>query len=63
MSEIQLLAASRRVVGKLGPDQGFTLRGTGRIVASGGDVDRVKTHFPRARGALVVEVTEVVSRL
>jgi hypothetical protein len=61
--EIQLLVASRRVAGKLGPGQGFTLKGTGTIVASGDDMDRVKAHFPWARGALVVEVAEVVSHL
>jgi hypothetical protein len=60
---IQLLVASRRVEGKLGPGQGFTLKGTGKIVASGDDMDRVKTHFPWARGALVVEIAEVVSHL
>ena len=61
--EIQLLVASRRVEGKLGPGQGFTLKGTGEIVASGDDMDRVKTHFPWARGALVVQIAEVASHL
>jgi hypothetical protein len=61
--EIQLLVASRQVDGKLGPGQGFTLRGTGKIVASGDDMVRVKTHFLWARGALVVEVVETVSHL
>ena len=61
--QIQLLVASRRVAGKLGPGQGFTLKGTGTIVASGDDMDRVKTHFPWARGALVVQVAEVISHL
>ena len=61
--EIQLLVASRRVEGKLGPGQGFTLKGTGKIVDSGEDMDRVKAHFPWARGALVVQVVEAVSHL
>ncbi len=61
--EIQLLVASRGVEGKLGPGQGFTLKGTGRIVDSGGEMDRVKAHFPWARGALIVEVAEAVSHL
>ena len=61
--EIQLLAASRRVEGKLGPGQGFTLKGTGKIVDSGEEMDRVKAHFPWARGALVVQVSEAVSHL
>lgn len=61
--QIQLLVASRRVAGKLGPGQGFTLKGNGKIVSSGSDMDRVKSHFAWARGALVVEVAEVVSHL
>jgi hypothetical protein len=61
--EIQLLVASRQVEGKLGPGQGFTLKGTGKIVDSGEEMDRVKTHFPWARGALVVEIAEAVSHL
>jgi hypothetical protein len=61
--DIQLLVASRRVEGKLGPGQGFTLKGTGTIVDSGEEMDRVRTHFPWARGALVVHVSEAVSHL
>ena len=61
--EIQLLVASREVQGKLGPGQGFTLKGTGTIVDSGEEMDRVKAHFPWARGALVVQVAEAVSHL
>ena len=61
--EIQLLVASRKVAGKLGPGQGFTLRGTGKIVDSGDEMDRVKSHFPWARGALIVQVLEAVAHL
>jgi len=61
--EIQLLVASREVQGKLGPGQGFTLKGTGTIVDSGDEMDRVKAHFPWARGALVVQVVEAVAHL
>jgi hypothetical protein len=61
--EIQLLVASRGVQGKLGPGQGFTLKGTGKIVATGDEMDRVKAHFSWARGALVVEVAEAISHL
>ena len=60
---IQLLVASRRVQGTTGLGQGFSLKGTGRIVDSGEDMDRVKAHFPWARGALIVQVTEVVAHL
>jgi hypothetical protein len=60
---IQLLVASRQVEGNLGPGQGFTLKGTGKIVDSGEDMDRVKAHFPWARGALVVQVLQAVAHL
>jgi hypothetical protein len=62
-ADIQLLVASRRVEGKLGPGQGFTLKGTGKMVASGEEMDRVKAHFPWARAALVVQVAEAVPHL
>jgi len=61
--EIQLLVASRKVQGTIGPGQGFTLKGTGRIVDTGEDMDRVKASFPWARGALIVDVTEAIAHL
>jgi len=60
---IQILVASRNVQGTIGAGQGFTLRGTGRIVDSGEDMDRVKANFAWARGALIVDVTEAVAHL
>lgn len=60
---IQVLVASRRVQGSQGPGQGFTLKGTGTIVDSGEDMDRVKAAFPWARGALIVQVTEADAHL
>ena len=61
--QIQLLVASRQVAGKLGPGQGFTLKGTGTLVDSGEEMDRVKAHFPWARAALIVQVSEAVAHL
>lgn len=60
---IQILVASRGVEGKMGPGQGFTLKGNGKIVDSGDEMDRVKALFPWARGTLVVEVAEAISHL
>ncbi len=60
---IQVLVASRRVQGTIGPGQGFTLKGTGHIVESGDDMDRVKAAFPWARGALIVDITEAIAHL
>jgi predicted pyridoxine 5'-phosphate oxidase superfamily flavin-nucleotide-binding protein len=60
---IQILVASRKVQGNIGPGQGFTLKGTGRIVDSGPDMDRVKAHFDWARAALIVDITEAVAHL
>lgn len=61
--KVQLLVASRAVEGKLGPGQGFTLKGTGSVVTSGEDVERVKSHFPWARAALIIEVSEAIAHL
>ena len=61
--EIQILVASRQVQGAIGMGQGFTLKGTGTIVDSGEDMDRVKANFAWARGALIVEITEAVAHL
>jgi predicted pyridoxine 5'-phosphate oxidase superfamily flavin-nucleotide-binding protein len=60
---IQLLAASRGAEGKMGPGQGYVLKGTGSIVTSGEEMDRVKSHFSWARGALVVQVEEAEAHL
>ena len=60
---IQILVASRKVQGNIGPGQGFTLKGIGRIVDSGDDMDRVKASFPWARGALIVDITEAIAHL
>ena len=60
---IQILVASRKVRGASGLGQGFTLKGTGRIVSTGADMDRVKASFPWARGALIVDFTEAIAHL
>ena len=60
---IQILIASRKVRGNIGLGQGYTLKGTGRIVESGDDMDRVKASFPWARGALIVDITEAIAHL
>ena len=60
---LQLLVASRRVEGRQGPGQGFVLRGTGSLLTDGEDVERVKAHFPWARGVLVVTVEEAEAHL
>ena len=43
---IQLLVGSRRAEGTQGPGQGCLLEGTGTIVTSGEEADRVKAEFP-----------------
>lgn len=60
---IQLLIASRRAEGSTGPGQGCLLSGSGSIVTSGEEMDRVKARFPWARGALVVRLEEVRAQL
>ncbi len=60
---IQLLVASRKAEGTMGPGQGCLLKGTAIVVTSGADLDRVKERFPWARAALVVRVEEVLPQL
>lgn len=62
-SRVQLLIASRAAEGTQGPGQGYLIGGTGTIVTSGEEVDRVKAKFPWARGALVVRVDKVSAQL
>jgi len=40
------LVASRRAEGSQGPGQGCVLKGTGSIVTSGEEMNRVKAKFP-----------------
>jgi hypothetical protein len=62
-SRIQLLVGSRRAEGTRGPGQGYVLEGTGSIVTSGEEADRVKAKFPWARGALVIRVEKATAHL
>ena len=62
-SRIQLLVASRKAEGTQGPGQGYLLEGTGAIVTSGEEMDRVTARFPWARGALVVRVEKASAHL
>ncbi len=60
---IQLLVASRNAEGTQGPGQGYVLEGTGSIVTSGEDMDRVAARFSWARGALVVRLEKASAHL
>ena len=62
-SRIQLLVASRNAEGTQGPGQGYVLEGTGSIVTSGEEMDRVAARFPWARGALVVRLEKASAQL
>jgi predicted pyridoxine 5'-phosphate oxidase superfamily flavin-nucleotide-binding protein len=62
-SQVQLLVASKKVPGRLKPGQGFLIEGTAHILSSGDVVDKVKSKFPWARGAMVVRVTETKALL
>lgn len=62
-ARVQVLAASRAVQGSHGPGQGCLLHGAGALVSEGELADRVKTAFPWARGALVIEVERVELQL
>jgi hypothetical protein len=62
-ARIELLCASRQVQSGTGSGQGCLLRGRAEFQASGPVVDRVKSRFPWARGALVVTVEEATTQL
>lgn len=62
-ARVQVLAASRAVQGSHGPGQGYLLHGAGALVSEGELADRVKTAFPWARGALVIDVERVELQL
>ena len=62
-NRITLLIASRSVQGSSGPGQACAIAGTAELVTEGPMVDEVRSHFPWARGALIVSITEIVSQL
>lgn len=62
-SRVQLLIASKKVQGSMKPGQGFRIEGVARILTSGKLVERVKSKFPWARGAMIVDVTEAKALL
>ena len=60
---IQLLISSKKVQGSRSMGQGCLIVGRGEIVQSGEIVDVVKSKFPWARGALVIQVDEARTQL
>lgn len=60
---MQLLVASKKVQGTRTPGQGYLIEGRARIVDSGELYDKVKTKFPWARGAMVIDVEKVSAQL
>ena len=62
-NRITLLIASRSVQGSSGPGQACAIAGTAELVTEGPMVDEVRSHFPWARGALIVSITEIVLQL
>ena len=60
---IKLLVASRRIQGSHGPGQGCVIDGTAQLLTEGSIVEEVKSHFPWARGALVIEVKGIIPQL
>jgi hypothetical protein len=60
---IKLLLASQQVQGSHGPGQGCAISGTAELVTEGPIAEKVKNHFPWARGALVIAVGEITPQL
>lgn len=53
---VELLMGSKKVQGKNGLGTGYRLSGHARIVIEGKYFDLVKSNFPWARAALIIEV-------
>jgi hypothetical protein len=62
-NRVQLLVASKKVQGTRSPGQGYLIVGTAGIVTAGEIAEAVKSKFPWARGALVIQVEEVTAQL
>lgn len=60
---VQVLAASRQVMGSYGPGQGCLLAGTAEIQTEGELVEKVKERFPWARGAMLIQVESAKTQL
>ncbi|MGI6296719.1 MAG: pyridoxamine 5'-phosphate oxidase family protein [Armatimonadota bacterium] len=60
---VQVLAASRQVMGTYGPGQGCLFAGTAEIITEGELVDKVKEKFPWARGAMLIRVESAKTQL
>ena len=60
---IKLLIASPHVQGSTGEGQACEVAGTAQLVTEGPIAEEVRSHFPWARGALVVSVTGIVTQL
>lgn len=60
---VQLLVASKKIQGSMKPGQGFCIEGIARILMSGEIMDNVRSKFPWARAAMIVEITETTALL
>lgn len=60
---VQVILASRQVVGSHGPGQGYLLSGEGEIQLTGPLAERAKARFAWARGAFVIRVQEAQAQL
>ncbi len=62
-NRIEILCATRQVLGAHGPGKGCRIRGTGQIQTSGEFAEVAKKKFPWARGVLIIKIEEVAEQL
>ncbi len=62
-NRVELMFASRKVMGTRGPGQGCCVSGTAALEYEGPAMDKVKARFPWARAALVITVRDVKTQL
>ena len=58
-SEVQMILASKDVVGLQGGGAGFLLKGKAKFEGEGANFDKIKSHFDWARSVMVFNVKEV----
>jgi hypothetical protein len=62
-NRVQVILASRQVAGTHSLGQGYLLEGEGEIQLDGEFAQRAKSHYPWARGALVIHVQNASAQL
>ncbi len=58
-NNVQMIVASKEVIGMHGPGAGFVLKGHAKFENSGRSFDQVKSRFPWARAVMIFQPVDV----